>query len=129
MVCQNTRFCRQRYGLCWWLHSAREGGYFLGSVIPLASLPCPLSAFLLIWLLLPTRMKRRGTFPWGAMLASTVSPISWSASLSHKASASTSSVWVSTVLCEQTWAELAVRRGWDQDFLRVLLCHGPRQLL
>lgn len=109
MVCQNTRFCGQRYGLCQWLCSAWEGGYFLGSVIPLASLPCHLSAFLLIWLFLPTRMKRRGTFPWGAMLALTVSPISWSASLSHKASASTSSVWVSTVLCKQTWAELAAR--------------------
>lgn len=43
-------------------------------------------------------MKRRGTSPLGAMLALTVSRISWSASLSHRASASTSSVWVSTVL-------------------------------
>lgn len=43
-------------------------------------------------------MKRRGTFPLGAMLALTASRISWSASLSRRASASTSSVWVSTVL-------------------------------
>lgn len=59
-------------------------------------------------LLLPPRMKRRGTFPWGAMSASTVSRISWSASPSHRASASTSSAWVSAGLCAQTRAGTGV---------------------
>lgn len=68
---------------------------FLGlGASPRVSVP----AALLICLFLPARMKRRGTFPWGAMWASTVSRISWSASLSRRASASTSSAWVSTAL-------------------------------
>lgn len=74
------------------LCSAPGGGCF-SALCPTASLQlCSFVCFL------PPRMKKRGTFPLGAMLALTVSRISWSASLSHRASASTSSVWVSTVL-------------------------------
>lgn len=69
-------------------------------------MPPTLSWLLLTCLLLFNRLKRSGISPWGAMLDSIVFPISSSASLSLKASASTSSVWVSKVQRSEMFLEI-----------------------
>lgn len=67
-----------------------------------------------------------GASPWAAMWASTASQTSWSASRSHRASASTSSVWVSV----EAWPGDSGTQRADEGLLRnaVLRPRPPAQL-
>lgn len=60
-----------------------------------------------------TQSQSPGASPWAAMWASTASPTSWSASRSLRASASTSSVWVSVM----AWPGGSLRQRMEEDLL------------